>query len=114
MSRQQGGTRQLAAEAAPPCVLRVERRLVNFEKRLETIQEEGDQIIGHLNSCCKNKPPTLESSNSKESKHQLRWPATEGRRKSTSVTVDYSPAEKLRSEEFRQTVEDFIARHLSL
>ncbi|KAI8563473.1 hypothetical protein RHMOL_Rhmol03G0113200 [Rhododendron molle] len=65
MSRQQGGTRQLAAEAAPPCVLRVERRLVSYEKRLETIEEEGDQIIGHLNSCCKNKPPTFESSNSK-------------------------------------------------
>ncbi|KAE9447295.1 hypothetical protein C3L33_20813, partial [Rhododendron williamsianum] len=43
-------------------------------------------------------------------KRQLRRTVTEGRRKSTSAVVGSSPAEEMSNEEFRRTVEDFIAR----
>ncbi|KAF7126686.1 hypothetical protein RHSIM_Rhsim11G0179200 [Rhododendron simsii] len=43
-------------------------------------------------------------------KRQLRRTMTEGRRKSTSAAVGSSPADKMSNEEFRRTVEDFIAR----
>jgi hypothetical protein len=57
MSRTASITRQ-ATEAAPPALLRVERRPC-FGKRLETIDEESD---GGRSQSCNLKPPAVGSS----------------------------------------------------